>query len=373
MGIHEQFGLRRIINASGRMTALGGSPISAAVADAMAQAGREHLEMDELQRAAEKRIATSLGADDAVVTTGAAAGVALMTAACIAGEDLTRIEQLPDPGDAPHEILIQVGHLVNFGAPLGQMIRLGGGQVRTIGATNKVDERHLTGAIGPNTAAFLYVQSHHAVQKGMLPLDRCIGICREAGLPVLVDAAAEEDLAAMVHSGADLITFSGSKAIAGPASGIVAGRGDLVAACRAQHAGIGRSMKVGKETIVGLAVALEAYMRRDAAAERDRRRAVVERLLAGFALVPGIVARRRTDEAGREIERAVLTTDPATARALVRFLQASDPAIFPRLHLIEQGVVAFDPRPITLDEAEIIVERVRAFFTTRSDSTLHIT
>jgi len=125
-----------------------------------------------------------------------------------------------------------------------QLMRMAGGVPHPIGAINSVADAHLTGAMSPDVAAFLYVQSHHSVQKGTLTLARCIEICREFSVPVLVDAAAEEDLTHYVTSGADLVTFSGGKAIGGPTSGIVAGRADLVEACRAQNAGIGRPMKV---------------------------------------------------------------------------------------------------------------------------------
>ncbi|MEZ4727862.1 MAG: hypothetical protein R3E79_12100 [Caldilineaceae bacterium] len=67
-----------------------------------------------------------------------------------------------------------------------------------------MNEAHLTGALGPHVAAFLYVQSHHTVQKGMLALKRCIELCQAQGIPVLVDAAAEEELPRFVTSGADL-------------------------------------------------------------------------------------------------------------------------------------------------------------------------
>ncbi len=172
---------------------------------------------------------------------------------------------------------------MNFGAPLTQLIRMAGGVPRAIGSINSVSEAHLPGAFGPQVAAFLFVQSHHTVQKGMLSLKRSIALCQERGIPVLIDAAAEEDLTRFVSSGAALVTFSGGKAIGGPTSGIVAGRADLVEACRAQNAGIGRPMKVGKEALVGLWAAVAAYMQRDVAAEERRNREIVDELLTGFA------------------------------------------------------------------------------------------
>ena len=178
MDFLKQLKVSRVINASGRMTALGVNTLSEEVVAAVAEAGRNYVDMDELRRATEARIAALIGAEDAMVTTGAAAGVALMIAAVIAGEDINRVQALPDPLGQPNEILLQAGHQVGFGAPIAQMIRMAGGLPRPVGLVNSVSEANLRGGFGPQTAAFLYVQSHHTVHKGMLSLLRCVAICR---------------------------------------------------------------------------------------------------------------------------------------------------------------------------------------------------
>ena len=356
----DELNAPRVINASGRMTALGVNTLSDEVLDAMASAARSYLDIARLQRNTGRAIAQMIGAEDAMITTGAAAGVALMVAACIAGTELTRVQALPDPLDRPHEILIQAGHQVNFGAPITQLIRMAGGMPKALGSVNSVSETHLTGVLGPQVAAFLFVQSHHTVHKGMLALERCIALCQARDIPVLIDAAAEEDLTHFVRSGAALVTFSGGKAIGGPTSGIVAGRADLVEACRAQNAGIGRPMKVGKEALVGLWAAVSAYTQRDVAAEDRRNRGIVDELLAGFA--PFARTERLVDEAGRGIERAAIVMDPAQAVRLVAFLTAGSPAIHTRGHLLESGIVAFDPRPLAAADVATIVARVGEFF-----------
>lgn len=363
MDLLDQLNLPRVINASGRMTALGVNTLSEDVLAAMATAGSSYIEIDQMKRAVGREIATLLGAEDAMVTTGAAAGVALMVAACITGAELTRIQALPDALDRPNEILMQAGHQVNFGADVVQLVRMAGGRPRPIGAVNSVSAAHLTGALGPQVAALLYVQSHHTVHKGMLSLAQCVDLCQAHGVPVLIDAAAEEDLTHFVSSGAALVTFSGGKAIGGPTSGIVAGRRELVEACRAQDAGIGRPMKIGKEALAGLYTALQAYMQRDQVAEQQRCTALVDELLAGFA--PIVKTERLADEAGRGIERAAVVLDPAQAQALIAFLRTGRPPIHPRTHLASQGIVAFDPRPLADGDVAMIIERVRAFFVQR--------
>ena len=362
MDPYQKLDVSPVINASGMMTALGGSTIGQDVASAMGFAGQRQVEIDALQRQAGAQIARLLGTEDAMVTAGASAGIALMVAALVAGPDVTRVEALPDPGDAPNEIIIQSGHLVNFGAPVKQMVAIGGGLVVPVGSTNHVRESHITGARSEWTAGALYVQSHHCVQKGMVSLKRFIELCREMSVPVILDAAAEEDLQAFAQSGVDLVTFSGGKAIGGPSSGIIAGRADLVKACRAQLSGIGRPMKVGKEAIVGLVTALNAYLERDVTAVRAHQQIIVDFLMTSFAEIPGVRCRELEDEAGRGIHRAAIELSPDRAADLARYLMAGSPAIYPRNHLINVGFVAFDPRPLTLDDAKIIVQRVRSFF-----------
>ena len=359
MDLLDQLNLARVINASGRMTALGVNTLSEEVLAAMAVAGGSYLEIDQMKRTVGQQIAALIGAEDAMVTTGAAAGVALMVAASITGTELTRIQALPDALGRPNDIVIQAGHQVNFGADVIQLIRMAGGRPRPIGAVNSVSEAHLTEALGPQVAALLYVQSHHTVHKGLLSLAQCVELCHGHGVPVLIDAAAEEDLTHFVSSGAALVTFSGGKAIGGPTSGIVAGRQDLVEACRAQDAGIGRPMEIGKEALAGLYTALHAYMQRDQAADQRRCAALVDELLAGFA--PFAKTERLADEAGRGIERAAVVLAPAQAKALIAFLRTGRPPIHPRTHLANLGIVAFDPRPLVDGDVAIIIERVRAF------------
>ncbi|MCC6628049.1 MAG: DgaE family pyridoxal phosphate-dependent ammonia lyase [Chloroflexi bacterium] len=364
--IYADLGVQRVINAGGRLTALGGTTLAPEVAAAMAAAAGQYVRLSDLADRAGVLIAEWTGAEAACVTTGAAAGIALMTAACIAGTDPAAVERLPDVLGERREVVVQIGHLVSFGAPVAQIIRLGGGRAVSAGWANGVTPAHLASAMGPNTAAFLYVQSHHTVHAGMRPLVECLAICRERGVPCLVDAAAEEDLRAYVALGVDAVTYSGGKAFGGPTSGFIAGRRDLIAACRAQERGIGRPMKVGKESVVGLLTALRGYVARDAAtvaAEIDRQHRLVAQLAAGLAGVPGLRVTSAADEAGRAIVRAALHVDPASGRTagqLAEALRAGNPPIYVRGHHAESGTVTIDPRPIDTADAAIIVSRVRA-------------
>ena len=137
------------------------------------------------------------------------------------------------------------------------MIRTVGAIPVEVGCANKVDKANIIGAINDKTAALMYVKSHHCVQKGMVSLEDMIKIAHGHDLPLIVDASAEEDLKKYIAMEADLVCYSGAKAIEGPTSGFICGRKDLTDAAKLHYKGIGRSMKIGKESMMGLLKAVE--------------------------------------------------------------------------------------------------------------------
>lgn len=122
------------------------------------------------------------------------------------------------------------GHSADYVAPVDQSIRLAGGRLVLGGTVSSVRDYHVAEAITEDTAAALYVVSHHTVQYGMLTLETFAEICHEKGVPVILDAASEYDLRGFLAKGAGLVCYSGHKFLSGPPSGIVAGRKDLVRA-----------------------------------------------------------------------------------------------------------------------------------------------
>lgn len=364
---YSRFGVPTVINAAGKLTALGGTAQIRAVAEAQALAATHHVDMDTLRRRAGAILADITGAEAATVTTGAAAGVAISVAGAITGTDLARIHRLPDSDGIANRVLLQAGHAVNFGAPVEQMIRLGGGRASILGWVNSVPEALLQSELehSDDVAAFLFVQSHHCVQERMIGLERCIELCHRSNVPVLLDAAAEEDLEKYVALGVDLVTYSGGKAFGGPTCGFIAGRRDLVEACEMQTRGIARTMKVGKESIAGLLTAIEDYVNRDQT-EHARRavrvNACLTDALAKFSAVAD--ASLKPDEAGRAIERVALRAREGRfdVRDLVAFLRDGDPSVRTRNHHLDDGVVLFDPREVTLEQARAIAKRLTAFF-----------
>lgn len=368
MVTYQDLGIKPVINACGKMTLLGATAVEPEVAEAMALASRHYVDVAALERKAGEWIARLSGAEAACVTAGAASGIAMGAAAFIAGTDPASIQALPDPPGPKCEILVLAGHWINF----VEMARLGGAKLVRVGWVNGVAKEQLAAAINERTAGFLYVISHHVVQKGMLSLKDCLDICHGRGIPILVDAAAEEDLRLYVSMGADLVTYSGGKAFGGPSFGLLCGKAAHIEACRAQFWGIARSMKVTKEGIMGLLTALELYVHADVDAEARRRQGISGQIAAGLQGLPHVRLSIEQDEAGRNIPRVHLQLDETalgfTAFDLIRYLRSGEPAIITRDHKANLGILMMDPRPLTEDQVAVIVTRVRQFFAERGPS-----
>ena len=355
-------GLRRVINAAGTMTALGAS---AAVPEAI-EAARTILpwfvEIAELQRRASQVIAKVTGAEAGMVTASSSAGLTLAVAAAMTGADLARIERLPDASGMRNRVAIQLGHLINYGAPLDQAIRLAGARVVPVGEATTTDLGRLAAALD-GAAAAVYVVSHHVLPYPQIPLGAFIETCAGRNVPVIVDAASEYDLTGFIAAGADLVVYSAHKFLGGLTAGIVAGRKDLVRAAYLQNGGIGRGMKVGKEGIAGAIAALEAWGRRDHAADRRREEECVALWLRRLRDLPGVRAELSPDPTGNPMTRLRLWIEPesgTTAWNLADALAAGPRPVIVRDDEVESGSFELDPCNLRDGEAEEVAERLLA-------------
>jgi L-seryl-tRNA(Ser) seleniumtransferase len=357
-------GLRPIINVSGTMTALGASIATPEVVEAVARILPEFVEVNDLQRKASATIARLTGAEAGYVTASASAGITLSIAGAMTGADLARIERLPDTAGMKDEVAILTGHLVGYGAPIEQAIRLAGAKVAPVGQVTMARSYQLEGALNERTAAALYVVSHHAVQYGQVPLREFCSICNARGVPVIVDAASEYDLKGFLAAGAAVAIYSAHKFLGGPTAGIVAGRKELVRAAFLQNVGIGRGMKVGKESVLGAMAALEAWERRDHEGVRARERGYLELWLSRFRDVEGLSVRIVPDPTQNPLDRLEVTIDPATsgttAWMLAASLAAGEPPVIVRDHEAAQGRFFLDPCNLHPGEAEVVADRLLA-------------
>ncbi|GAB2532665.1 DgaE family pyridoxal phosphate-dependent ammonia lyase [Gracilibacillus alcaliphilus] len=358
--LHSQYGLKRVVNASGRMSILGVSAPNDKVLEAMKIGAQNYVEIDDLVNKAGEHIAKQLGSEDAVIVNSASSGIALSVAGIITQGNQRKSLTLHQTPIQKNEIIAFKGHNVQYGAPIETMVYLGGGKLVEVGYANEGKQTHLTEAINDNTAAILYVKSHHAVQKNTISAEEAWEAAQQHGIPLIIDAAAEEDLR-KYPACSDLVIYSGSKAIEGPTSGIVAGKKKYIDWVKVQLHGIGRSMKVGKEASFGLLQALDNYWERPDNSQQEK-----ESLTALTALdsLPGVSVKIVQDEAGREIYRARIQIDSTvakkTAEETVAKLKTGPIAIYTRDYGMKQGFFDIDPRPLQGDDMDVIVQRIQA-------------
>jgi len=318
--------------------------------------------IDELQRVASKTIAGALGAEAGLVTASTSAAITLSIAATMTGLDRAKIARLPDTSGLRNEVVILQGHLLNYGAPIDQAIRLSGARLKAIGQATSSTEFELEAAFGPNTTAALYVVSHHAASYGMIPLSRFAAIAHAHGVPVIVDGAAEYNLRGFLAQGADLALYSAHKFMRGPTAGIIAGRRDLVRAIYLQNAGIGRGFKVGKESIAGAIAALDAWERTDHAATRAHERSLLDHWTIALANLDGVTITVVPDPTNNPVDRVRVAVDPARAGTsawdMSSALAAGTPSIAVRAEDLEHGYFELDPCNLDLEEARIVSERI---------------
>ena len=390
-GIYERLGVRRIVNAAGPVTRLGGNRLAPEVAAAMAEAAQSHVQIDELQERASVFLAAATGAEAGLITSGAEAGLLLGTAACLAGFDPRKMDDLPFVNDGRNEVVVQRGHRNAY----DHAIRAAGAVFVEVGYLGSPGAGchyawQIEAAITPNTVA---VASPVMDTPGAVPLPEVAEVAHRHGLPVIVDAAAalppRANLRRFIAEGADLVAFSGGKAIGGPqGSGLLVGRRDLIESARLQmldmdvypeiwhsgrdylksgrlpgppHHGIGRSCKVGKEQAVGLLVSLERYLAHDEAAELAAQAARVYRLAEALDGVRGVRCNLTRPTSGG-VPRAEVWIDSEllgmTAFDVIEALETGDPIVCVSQGLAPRGGLVVNPMTLADGEERIVADRI---------------
>jgi L-seryl-tRNA(Ser) seleniumtransferase len=360
--IRSRIGLRPVINVSGTMTSLGASIVVPEAVEAMAAILPQFVEINDLQRKASAIIARLTGGEAGFVTASCSSGISLAVAGAITGNNLLAIEKLPDVAPEKNEVLVQMGHVVSYGAPVDQAIRLGGGKVVLIGQATSTHRFHMENAITEKTAAAVYVVSHHVVNYGLLHLSEFVEIAHARGVPVIVDAASEYDLELFLATGADVVLYSGHKFLGGPTSGIVAGKKELVRNAFLQNMGIGRGMKVGKESIYGVMAALEAWEKRDHAGIRERETGYLNLWKKTLDGRPGVTALIEPDPTNNPLDRLRVIIDAEeahiTAWDLTTALAKGSPPIIARDHEVEHRYFYLDPCNLHPGQETIVASRL---------------
>lgn len=360
---YARLGVRTFINARGTITTLGGSIMPPQVVQAMAEASRHFVSLEELLEKAGARIAQLTGAPAAHICSGAAGGMMLAGAACLTGVDEQAIERLPQVQGRPNEFIIS---LVDSHYYIHQGFELCGGRLVKVGNPQQVSIADYAKAIGPHTAAVVFFLGSQPLEQ----LVELLPIARQHRVPLIVDAAAQlpprSYLRELTGMGVDLAVFSGGKGLFGPQStGLILGRPDLVKACAlngSPHSAIGRGMKVGKEEIAGLLTAVELFMSQDEQAlirEWEERCRIIGQVADQ---IPGLRAEytapfaNKFPPASPVVHLHFSPAAPRTAPQVLAALDQGDPSI-------QTGggdqVISFAPQTLQVGEAEIIADRLR--------------
>ncbi|MEE3232531.1 MAG: aminotransferase class V-fold PLP-dependent enzyme [Candidatus Latescibacterota bacterium] len=263
--IYQEIGVEPIINCRGTFTIIGGSIELPEVLIAMERASQNFVQYDELAEGVGRRLAELTGAEWGMISSGCAAGMKHVTAACITGGDPEKLIRIPDLQGFEKTQVIVPAYSRNA---YDHALRNVGIEFVTVESPEE-----MSAAISSRTAMVYLVTGGASEPGSPLSLEVIAEIARPRGIPILADAAAENLTVPNVHlqQGADIITYSGGKALCGPqCTGLVIGRKDLILAAwqaSAPHHGPGRDDKVGKEEIMGLLAAVELWLERDHEAE----------------------------------------------------------------------------------------------------------
>ncbi len=395
VNVYAQFGLEPIINAAGASTRVGGPLMHPAAARAMVEAAGSCIALDELQGAASRIIAEATGAEAGYVTAGAAAGLTLSAAACLAKLDIAIMDRLPDTGGLPNEIVIsreqRNGYDHALRAAGAQLVEVGMNELVAGAGVRRTEVWEYDAAITDRTVAVAYFANPESAP----PVEEVAALCRQRSVPLIIDAAGQVPPAAnlrrFVDAGADLVTFSGGKGLRGPqSSGILAGRRDLIMSVALQQLdldehwsvwdpphnlidraklrgfprhGIGRGFKVAREEIVALLVALRCFVAGDYQQEIVRCEHYLRSVADGLTDVRGIKAKL---VGGMDEDRFPLlevTLDEAalglTAFEVSRRLRGGTPAAYVNENRLAEGVLVLHAMGLEERLIPLLTQRLR--------------
>ena len=337
-----ELGVRTFINAAGTYTALTASLMPKEVMDAVQYASKHYVPLNELHDKIGERIASMIGSEAAMVTSGAAGAMMVGTAGCLTGTDRKAIQQLPDLTGLKSEVIIQKSHRFGY----DHAVRACG--VKLIEVETAED---LERAASDRTAMMLFYNNNDSV--GKIKREEFVALGKKHNIPTFNDAAADtppvENLTKYIKMGFDLVAFSGGKGIRGPQSaGLLFGRKDLIQAARMNTSPngdtIARGLKVNKEEMLGMLVALELFMNRDHQAqwkEWERRVKVIADSVRG---IPTVTTETWVPEVANNVPHLRIKWNQSE-------IKHTPPAVF---KLLREGKPSIEANPATDSENLVI-------------------
>jgi L-seryl-tRNA(Ser) seleniumtransferase len=413
---YEDLRVRRIIMGEGVLTLLGGSCVSSEVFEAMRDANRSHVIIDELQDKAGEAVSRIFGSEAGFVTAGAFSAMVAATAACMmrcAGldkvgdlhpfgttEDMENVEWfdkerlLPDVyrwrevypptyyetgtpqsdsiDSIRDEVILQWVHHNMY----DHCFRCAGAKLVLVGTRHEVARssvcrpEDIEAAITDKTAAIAFLLVDDGKSLGVPP-EEIIRIAHKHDIPVIADCAGilppRSNLRKYIAMGTDLACYSGGKGIRGPNdTGFLVGRGDLIKLARLQyypHHGICRGYKVDKSQIMGAVTALTKFAEGDDKTEFEAYVKQVQYFLDELTDAPNVKRVWRRDNVDPTFPRACITVDEKalgrTAREVRMSLREGTPSIWISLLEDQPDVLEINVFNLHVGEEEVVVDRLR--------------
>ena len=392
MGVYESLGLEPIINACGSVTRLGGAPMPRAVLEAFSEAACGWVPLEQLQAAASRAISQFTGAEAGLVTAGSAASLTLGAAGILTRYDLGKMERLPHCEGFAHEFVVAREHRNGYDhavrAAGARFVEVGFNEIVSGAGVRRTEAWEYEAAFTADTAGVLHVLTSDSRPT----LEEVVARAHRQNIPVLVDAAGQlpprSNLRLASDTGADLVAFSGGKAIRGPQStGILCGRKDLIAAAALQmldmddhfelweppvgsidkseldglpRHGIGRAMKVSKEEIVALTTALAMFADGKDVAELQANHECLRRIVELLGDAPAKCQIIDADD-GEGPPILEITIEEPSGRAALEVcgrLRRGSPPIYVGHGKLHEGKLVVHPLCLTAQDAETLGRRL---------------
>lgn len=372
--IYKELGARPVINATGSVTMLGGSTPAPEVREAMDRADGAYVPLMELEERAGEAIAKMVDVPAAYITSGAGSALTLATAACMAGDDDAKIQQLPDTTGMKNEVLIQTRHRYWY----DRCLELAGAKLVMFGDSEGTSREDLEKAINPNTAAVHYYAVAQEPDPSALSLEDTIEIAHAKGVPVLVDAAGQiyplDLFGSYVRMGADFQCTAAKYMSAPQSTGLAFGSEDMIRKLALQSfvsyegrriRGVGRPQKVDRQEMVGAVAAVRRWMTMNHEERLAETEMKCRNMLTPLQGIPGVTVKMIDNIIGHQPYGVTLEIDAAvtgfSAHEVVDRLKAGDPPIWTRVREGDTGIVL---HAFGLNEGEdkVVGERIAALF-----------
>ncbi len=307
--LFKELGIRTFINAAGTLTYMTGSLMHDEVLETISGTAREFCMLDEVQDKVGEKIAKIVHSEAAVVTSGAFSGMTLGLAGILTGMDQNKVEQLPhlEYSMMKSEVICQKGHDIVYNHALTNT----GCKMVLVETAEDVDK-----AVNERTALMHFL--HINADQGKIQHEEWIALGKKHNIPTSIDIAADvppvSNLWRFNDMGFDFVVISGGKAIRGPQSaGILMGKKDIIAAARLhmppRGGNIGRGMKINKEEILGMYVALEKYVNYDHDKEWATWEAGIDHIEKNIKGIPGITTEVHVPPLGNHTPTLRITWD----------------------------------------------------------------